>query len=118
MLQNFIIYSKMIEVLAWLFPKVNSFPKKQRFVLGQQLETSALNCLRLIIEANNARGANAKLAKLESLNTELEMLRALLRVAHELQFLTAKSLAFITQQVDEVGKMRGGWAKRYQRPSK
>ena len=51
---DFVIYNKMLEVLAWLFEKVNTFPKKQRFVLGQQIETSALLCLRHIIEANNA----------------------------------------------------------------
>ena len=44
----------MLEVTLWLFEKVNTFPKKQRFVLGQQIENSALNCLRYIIQAKNA----------------------------------------------------------------
>lgn len=43
----------MLEVVLWLFEKVNTFPKKQRFVLGQQIENSALVSLRYIIEANN-----------------------------------------------------------------
>lgn len=54
MKKDFIIYTKMLEVVLWLFEKINTFPKKQRFVLGQQIENSALTCLRLIIEANNA----------------------------------------------------------------
>ena len=53
MKKEFVIYTKMLEVVLWLFEKVNTFPKKQRFVLGQQIENSALMCLRYIIEANN-----------------------------------------------------------------
>lgn len=103
----------MLEVTLWLFERVNTFPKKQRFVLGQQIENSALHALRLIIEANNARSKTATLSKLDALNVELEVLRSLLRVAYELHFIKASSLAFATRQIDEVGRMRGGWAKRY-----
>lgn len=103
----------MLDVTKWLFLRVNSFPKAQRFVLGQQIEASALMSLRLIVEANNARSSAATLAKLDALNVELEVLRSLLRVAYEVKFLRANSLAFITGMIDEVGRMRGGWAKRY-----
>ena len=47
------------------------------------------------------------------MNVELEVLRSLLRVAYELHFIKASSLGYIIKQIDEVGKMRGGWAKRY-----
>ena len=52
--KEFIIHTKMLEIVLWLFEKVNTFPKKQRFVLGQQIENSALLSLRYIIQANNA----------------------------------------------------------------
>ena len=51
------------------------------------------------------------LEKLHALNVELEMLRSLLRVAYEVQFISGKSLGFIIGQIDEVGRMRGGWAR-------
>ena len=116
MKKEFIIYTKMLEVVLWLFEKVNTFPKKQRFVLGQQIENSALNCLKFIIQANNsgiAQISGGALKSLDELNVELEILRSLLRVGYELHFYKADSLAYIIRQIDEVGKMRGGWAKRY-----
>lgn len=113
MKKDFIIYTKMLEIVLWLFEKVNTFPKKQRFVLGQQIENSSLSCLRLIIEANNARRGEVTLDKLDDLNVELEVLRSLLRIAYEIKFIESHSLAYAVQQIDEVGKMRGGWAKRY-----
>jgi len=106
MLKNFKIYTKMMEVLLWIFPKVNTFPKKQRFVLGQQMEI-----LRLIIQANNEKNTTRKLKHLEKMNTELEILRSLLQISQEMKFMNAKSLGYIIGQIDEVGRMRGGWAK-------
>ena len=108
---DFIIYTRMLEALQWIFVKVNTFPKKQRFVLGQQIETSALVCLRLIIQANNEKHAEKVRIKLEDLNTELEVLRSLLRIGFEMKFLSAKSLGYITKKIDEVGKMTGSWIK-------
>ena len=52
---DFIIQTRMRDVTRWIFEKVNTFPKKQRFVLGQQIQNSSVACLRLIVEANNAR---------------------------------------------------------------
>jgi len=111
MLKNFKIYTKMMEVLLWIFPKVNTFPKKQRFVLGQQIENSGLEILRLIIQANNEKNIARKLKHLENMNTELDILRSLLRISQEIKFMNAKSLGYIITQIDEVGRMGGGWAK-------
>jgi len=103
----------MLEIALWLFEKVNTFPKKQRFVLGERIENSTLTCIRLIIEANETSSPQIILQKLYALNIELEVLRSLLRIAYELHFMKANSLGYITAQIDEVGKMRGGWVKRY-----
>ena len=66
--------------------------------------------LKPIIPAVVGGGA---LKSLDDLNVELEMLRSLLRVAYGLKFIKANSLGYIIKQIDEVGKMRGGWAKHY-----
>jgi four helix bundle protein len=113
MKSDFIIQTKMRETGLWIFSKVQTFPKKQRFVLGQQIENSALHCMRLIVEANYARQLQTVLMRLDELNVELEILRELLRLARDLGFISAASLAYVIEQVDVVGKMRGGWAKHY-----
>ena len=113
MKKNFIIHTKMLEVALWLFQKVNTFPKKQRFVLGQRIEQSTLECMRLITEANLAKDPEVACQKLDQLNIELAILRDLLRIAYEMKFLRAESMQYITQNIDEVGKMCGGWEKFY-----
>lgn len=101
----------MMEVLLWLFQKINSFPKKQRFVLGQQIENTSLKILELIIQANNEKDSVKKLLLLKEINTQLEVLRALLQISCELKFMNVKSLGYIITQIDEVGRMLGGWIK-------
>ena len=109
---DFVIYTRMLDIELWLFEKVNTFPKKQRFVLGQEIERSVLSCQRYIIEANNARGAQRTYEKLWALNVELEVLRGLLRVGYEMRFLSTSSLGYATEKINEIGKMCGGWMRR------
>jgi len=102
----------MLETSVWLFEKVNRFPKSQRFVLGQQIEISTLRSQRLIIEANFAKGSDATKQKLYELNVELEVLRSLVRMAVEMNFMKIRSGQYITLKIDEVGRMSGAWAKK------
>ena len=103
----------MLEINSWLFAKILTFPKQQRFILGLQIQNCALNCARLIIEANNSRDNKSTLTMLDNLNNELGVLRYLLEMAFEFGFMKINSLTYIVKQIDEVGKMRGGWAKHY-----
>ncbi|MCD6500394.1 diversity-generating retroelement protein Avd [bacterium] len=105
----------MMKVLIWSFQKVNTFPKSQRFILGQRIENSILQCLELIIKANNTKDKNLKSQLLQDLNTELEVLRSLWRVAVEIRFLSFKSFEFIISKIDEIGKMVGSWKRHTER---
>ena len=46
MKKEFVIYTKMLEVNVWLFTKILTFPKKQRFVLGERIENDLSLYLR------------------------------------------------------------------------
>lgn len=112
--KDLLIYTKMVDFLSWLFPILNTFPKTQRLTLCQQISNSALTCLRLIVSARNARMPRRKASLLFELNVELEVLRKLLTVAHNVGFLNAKRTENGMKQLLEMGKMCGGWLKRYE----
>lgn len=112
--KDLLIYTKMVDFLAWLFPILNTFPKNQRLTLCQQISSSALTCLRLIVSARNARVPRRKVSLLFELNVELEILRKLLTVAHSVGFLNAKRTENGMKQLLEMGKMCGGWIKHYE----
>ncbi|MFA5379542.1 MAG: diversity-generating retroelement protein Avd [Dehalococcoidia bacterium] len=107
-MRELIIYQKHYDLVLYAFPVINRFPKSQRFVLGQQIETSLLQFGLLIIQANQLR---QKRGKLMEADTELEKLRYLVRLAKDLQFLTLSKYEIISQRLNEIGKLLGGWMK-------
>lgn len=90
---------------------VNKFPKAQRFVLGQRIENSALELLRLVIKANTARD---KKPLLKELSVELDQFRILIRVSKDLKFMSIDQYEYICKMINEAGKMLGGWIKSAQ----
>lgn len=108
MLEQLTIFEKTYQLIAWLYPTIQKFPKSQRFVLGQQVESVALDLLRGIIRANASR---AKLPILYDVSVDLDTLRILLRLCKDLKFISLRQYAFAAEMVNEVGKLLGGWIR-------
>jgi len=108
MLQDLVIFQKVYDLILWMYPLINKFPKKQRFVLGQQIENTILEILKGIIEANQERD---KLAYLKKISVELDKLRILVRLSKDLRFISIRQYSFAAEKINEIGKMLGGWMK-------
>ena len=108
MFQNLAIFEKTYELILWIYPTVNKFPKSQRFVLGQHIEDIILKILEGIIEANQERN---KIPYLKQISVNLDKLRILIRLSKDLRFISIKQYGFATNKVNEIGKMLGGWLK-------
>ena len=61
------------ELTAWLLPKINKFPRDQKFLLGDRMQTTVLDILERLIEAKFRRGRSELL---DRANVELEKLRS------------------------------------------
>ncbi|PIQ91871.1 MAG: four helix bundle protein [Candidatus Nealsonbacteria bacterium CG_4_10_14_0_2_um_filter_39_15] len=108
MFQNLAIFEKTYELILWLYPTVNKFPKSQRFVLGQHIENTVLEILEGIIEANQERN---KLPYLKKISVELDKLRILIRLSKDLKFISVRQYSFVAEKINNIGKMLGGWLK-------
>lgn len=87
---------------------VNKFPKSQRFVLGQRIENSVLELLRLVIKANAAR---EKKPILKEFSVELDQFRILMRLSKDLKFMSIGQYEYVSKLINETGRMLGGWIK-------
>jgi hypothetical protein len=65
--------------------------------------------LETLIEAKFRRDREALL---QAANLKLEVLRFQVRLARDLQCLRTNSYAFASRQIDEIGKLVGGWMRR------
>jgi len=109
-LRNLIIYQKVYDLILYLFPILNRFPKTQKFVLAQQIENSILEIAKLITQANLERDKRSSLTKID---IELEKLRLLIRLAKDLRFINVKRYEYVSKMVNEVGRLLGGWIRKF-----
>jgi four helix bundle protein len=108
------ILEKTYELILWLYPTVNKFPKSQRFVLGQRIENGVLKIVEEIIEMRVIVGREEKLKQLQKISTEMDKTRMLIRISKDLKFIKTSQYIFATEKINEMGKMLGGWIKIYQ----
>lgn len=98
------------QFLKWLVPTVEKFPRSQKFLLGDRIQTTALDILDALIEATYTRDRRAQLARA---NLGLEKLRFHFRLAADLQSLDRRRYEFAAHELDEIGRLVGGWAKAH-----
>jgi four helix bundle protein len=110
MLDDLIIFQKIYDFLLWLYPIVNKFPKSQRFVLGQQIENSVLEMIKVIIRANQVID---KKNYLEEASIKLDVSRILMRLAKDLRFISIKQYETAAEKINEIGRLLSGLKKRF-----
>lgn len=99
---------KWYQFLLWLVPTVEKFPKAQKFILGDRIQSGALDVLERLIEATYSRQAGPLLG---AANLGLEKLRFLFRLAADLKLLDLRRYEFAARAIDEAGRLVGGWLK-------
>ena len=77
------------DLLGWLIPQLDQFPRSRRFTLGSSLENGLLAVLEHLVEAAYSREKRAQLA---SANRKLEVNRHLWRLALELQVINLEQV--------------------------
>ena len=92
----------------WMLERVESFPRSQRFILGQRLANHVLDVMELLVKASYAR---EKLSLLVQVNEGIEMTRWIVRMASDRQLLGSKQFQYSAVQLNECGRMVGGWIK-------
>ncbi len=103
------IFIKWLDFLEWLLPVTERFPKRVRFTFSDRLNSLALDVVEDLIEARYAKN---KQEYLRRANLRLEKLRVLLRLSHRMHYLDYKRYEHAMRQINEVGKMLGGWMRQ------
>jgi hypothetical protein len=100
------------ELIRWLIPQLDKFPRMRRFTLGERLERTLLDILELLLEAAFARD---KQPALQRANLRLEVARHLWRLAHELEAVSTRHYAHGANLMDTLGRQIGGWLRSRRR---
>lgn len=93
-----------------IYQYTKSFPKVDRHNLGSELKQLNILIIELLIEAESAK-KDWKLPLLEKVSIKITLLKLLIRVAYEIKILDPKKHLLLQEQLQEIGRMLGGWIK-------
>lgn len=104
------LFAKTFDLLVYLFPVVDKFPRSHRAVLGRRIQETGLGFLDLLLQARKS-AANQRPALLHQSDVELDRLRYAVRLSHEIGLISQKQYVHAAGLLGEVGKLLGSWIK-------
>lgn len=108
--QEMPIFTRTFDLLTWLLPVTNNFPRAHRHTATKRLLDAAFD-LREHLQAANARLGRERLGWLDLVDQDLDRLRLYLRLAARWGWLNAGQYQHAAVMVTEIGKLLGGWKK-------
>lgn len=112
MAEEMIIMTRTYDLLNWLIPKSDKFPKVYRSTLTQRLMDSALNFQEALFAAVNQSGSS-KTRYLLIADTHLTSLRLYLRLACNFSLINPGQYRHASIMVADIGSLLGGWLKSH-----
>lgn len=109
--KELVIFTQTYDLLTWLLPQCERFPKSQRFVVTQRLHAAVLDFQEAIFDANAGSGAQ-RLQHLQAADAHLNKLRLYLRLARQWEWLSSGQYEHASRMVAEVGRLLGGWIRQ------
>jgi len=106
------VLTKIQDLLMYLVPQLNKFPRSQKFVLGDRIQRKVMDVQECCLRAYYGR---SKRSELMEANLQLEVIRHLVRLSYSLRLISSKAYGVISSKIDEIGRMIGGWIKSVDR---
>ena len=110
MAEEMVVFTRTFDLLEWLLPKSERFPRAYRSTVTQRLMDAALDMQEALIAAE-ARAGRGRLSALREADAALSRLRIYLRLAHRWRWLSDGQYAHAGGMVGEIGRLLGGWLR-------
>jgi hypothetical protein len=111
-----VIFTRTLDLLQWLLPKAERFPKSYRTTIVQRMMDAALDFQEALFEAHS-QGGSTRERHLRAADAALNKLRLYLRLAHRWQWLNDGQYEHVSERVAEIGRLLGGWLKGREGPA-
>lgn len=102
----------LYDLVLWYSQRTERFPKSLRVTLGDRIDNKLLDMLELAVRARYTRDPRKYLLPL---NTELDLLRYLTRLAKDRGAIEVKQYEYVARAIEEIGRQVGGWLKSEKR---
>ncbi len=109
------IIQQTYDLIAWYSPILQCFPRNHKFVLGDRIHGQLYGLLEGLIRARYRRD---KLALLEDLNADMDILRYQTRLCREFGLFDTRRYEYASKRINEIGQSLGGWIRHQRRTTK
>jgi hypothetical protein len=107
MSESMLLLTRTFDLLEWLLPKTEKFPRPYRHNLTRHLADAALDFREKLFLARKRRGAE-RLRLLMECDAHLDTVRLYLRLAHRWHWLNEGQYEHVSRLVAEIGRLLGG----------
>lgn len=108
--QEMPIFARTFDLLTWLLPATNHFPRAHRQTFTRRLLDAAFD-LRERLEEAQFRERASRLERLALADEALGRVRLYLRLAGRWGWLSDGQYEHVARMVTEIGRLLGGWHK-------
>lgn len=111
MASEMVIFTRTYDLLNWLLPKADRFPKLYRSTVTQRLLEATLNFQESLLAAQAYR-EKIRLRHLKEADVHLSKVRLYLRLVHDWGWLSRGQYEHVSGMVAEIGRLLGGWIQQ------
>ena len=104
------IFTRTYDLLTWLLPATNHFPRAHRHTVTRRLLDAAFD-LRERLEEANLRQGSARMERLTLADEALARVRVYLRLVTRFGWLSDGQYEHVSTMVNEIGRLLGGWQR-------
>jgi len=104
------IYIKTYEFIKFVYRVIQQFRKEYKYTLGAELQQIIWQILDEVVKTNSLPD-NQKRAGIEKISQLFDKFKIRFRFAYEIGLLTDKKFGIAQKEIEEIGKMIGGWQK-------
>lgn len=103
------LFSKTYDLVLWLLPQVNKFPRAHRFGLGERIVRQTLDFQETLLKAGLSKRDRSVM--LDEADVQLALLRQNLRLCKDLELIKINQYEHVSGMLAEIGRLLGGWKK-------
>jgi hypothetical protein len=107
---DMVIFTRTFDLLTWLLPKLENFPKAYRSTVTQRMMDVLLDFQEALFDAQTQTGSSRQ-KHLRTADAHLNKLRLYLRLIHRWEWLNDGQYRHVSAIIAEIGRLLGGWLK-------
>jgi 23S rRNA-intervening sequence protein len=100
------IIQQTYDLIKWYVPVLNKLPRDHKFNLGDRIIKALYDTLEDLIYA---RYATEELARLEAINTRLDVVRYQTRLLKDFELIDVRRYGHAAKLINQIGRALGGW---------